>query len=327
MFADNSIEKIDEKQALFDAQGDFNLKIPYALLPIVYQSIPIAMFSHIKYTFAWSGNRCGHDPDNPHVITYHNSNRRPKILQWATDRVRKFRDGDTRYLKELKEPNTKTKSGDKRFNRSEGRESIANVSEIILHNLELESMTVCKDDIVYNRPTLGELTENGTLISLSRAKRALNKMVKAGYLTVTRQYEKTKNLFKGLACVRKINKEFFEALNLGKHYHQSQDIKRKSSEKKKYKKSKKQLMAQRFDACLPRRDIIFKKIDRGVNTIEVIDHTAIEAMRKELKFFYVEHFPDANKKQVDRLIFKYTTKQLMGHLEKYRSLKSPDPPS
>lgn len=275
--------------------------------------------------FSAFGNKCGHKKDDFRDITFNNEKNRPKVIQWAMERIRKFFTTPDKYFPDLKSLNTPKKDGGERLTRSEGRESMMLLSLLLFYNLELSTMTIRSDDIVFNSLTLAEITNDGDLLSMSRAYRALAKLVKTRWVTVTKQYEKADNLYCALASIKEITPAFFKALGLEKYYSFSQAYKRKILEKRPHKKSKKQQAAQRFDAYLPSRDVVFKKVSD--NKIEIVTHADIEKMRKELLMLCAEQSPTVSRALLEAVVYKYDYNNLKSNLVYHRSLKARASPS
>ena len=95
--------------------------------------------------------------------------------------------------------------------RSERREAIAAVSQVLLHYLELSTLRVgfyvglnkfIHLDIEY-------IAKKANL-SFSRAKRAITALAEAGYIKITRQYKKKEDgTFDGEPSIREIAVQFF----------------------------------------------------------------------------------------------------------------------
>lgn len=186
-----------------------------------------------------SGNRCGHMPDAPRFFSPPNHHkRRPTVLDRAIDMWEVVYRKAKKFFKKLA-----TTHDDGRQVRSERREAIAAVSQVLLHYLELSSLRIgfyagnkfIHLDIEYIAKKAG--------LSFSRAKRAITALAKAGYIKISRQYKKKEDgTFDGEPSIREIAVQFF--IDLGMDVHKlffAREWKRKQEEKKRAKESLKKL--------------------------------------------------------------------------------------
>lgn len=187
-----------------------------------------------------SGNRCGHVPDAPRFFTppdHHK--RRPPVLDRAIDAWEVVYRKAKKFFKKLA-----TSHDNGRQVRSERREAIAAVSQVLLHYLELSTLRVgfyvshskfVHLDIEY--------IANKANLSFSRAKRAINALAEAGYIKITRQYKKKEDgTFDGEPSIREIVAQFF--IDLGMDVQKlffARDWKRKKEEKAQAKNGLKKL--------------------------------------------------------------------------------------
>lgn len=187
-----------------------------------------------------SGNRCGHEPDAPRFFSppdHHK--RRPVVLDRAIDKWEEVYWKAKKFFRKLA-----TFHVHGRQVRSERREAIAAVSQVLLHYLELSTLRVgfyiglnkfIHLDIDY-------IAKKANL-SFSRAKRAITALSEAGYIKITRQYKKKEDgTFDGEPSVREIAVQFF--IDLGMDVQKlffARDWKRKKEEKEQAKGTLKKL--------------------------------------------------------------------------------------
>src|SRR5579885_77224 len=187
-----------------------------------------------------TGNRCGHEPDAPRFFSppdHHK--RRPTVLDRAIDKWEEVYRKAKKFLGRL----ATSHSGGRQV-RSERREAIAAVSQVLLHYLELSTFRVgfyagfnkfIHLDIEY-------IAKKANL-SFSRAKRAITALAEAGYIKITRQYKKKEDgTFDGEPSIREISIQFF--IDLGMDVQKlffARDWKRKKEEKAKAKNGLKKL--------------------------------------------------------------------------------------
>jgi hypothetical protein len=187
-----------------------------------------------------SGNRCGHVPDAPRFFNSPDHHkRRPTVLDRAIDQWQVVYRKAKKFFRKLATTHT-----DGRQVRSERREAIAAVSQVLLHYLELSTLKVgfyvglnkfIHLDIEYIANKAG--------LSFSRAKRAITALAEAGYIKTTRQYKKKEDgTFDGEPSIREIAVQFF--IDLGMDVQKlffARDWKRKKEEKAKAKGALKKL--------------------------------------------------------------------------------------
>ena len=189
---------------------------------------------------AESGNRCGHARGAPRY--YHrpeHHKRRPSVLEEAIRAVMEFNFYPKKFLKNVGTLNPKN-----RRKRSERREAIVSVSQVLIHYVELITLKV------------GFYTSSGAMVLLDldyiaekagvaviRAKRAINDLVKAGYIKLSSQFKrKDDGSFIGLPSIREISLSFFSDLGIDlQRLFFLREWKRKQKEKKDSKKAHKKL--------------------------------------------------------------------------------------
>ena len=187
-----------------------------------------------------TGNRCGHSPDAPRFFSPPESHkRRPAVLDRAIDQWEVVYRKAKKFFKKLA-----TSHIDGRQVRSERREAIAAVSQVLLHYLELSKLRVgfyvglnkfIHLDIEY-------IAKKANL-SFSRAKRAITALAEAGYIKITRQYKKKEDgTFNGEPSIREIAVQFFVDLGMDvQKLFFARDWKRKKEENAKAKDALKKL--------------------------------------------------------------------------------------
>jgi hypothetical protein len=187
-----------------------------------------------------TGNRCGHSPDAPRFFSppdHHK--RRPTILDRAIDRWEEVYRKAKKFLKKLA-----TSHDNGRQVRSERREAIAAVSQVLLYYLELSTLqvgfSIGLNKFIYLDI---EYIAKRANLSFSRAKRAIKALADAGYIKITRQYKKKEDgTFDGEPSIREIAVQFF--IDLGMDVQKlffARDWKRKKEEKAQSKAALKKL--------------------------------------------------------------------------------------
>lgn len=161
---------------------------------------------------ALSGNRCGHDRKN--FRAYHrppHHKPRPSVLEQAILNVAHYYHASKKFLQKLGVLHPKN-----RRKRSERREAIVSVSQVILHYIELGSLKVGM-----NTPTTEVISLDIHFIADKagvkplRARRAIQDMVRAGYIKLSRQWtRKDDGSFVGLPSIREVTLEFFHDLRI-----------------------------------------------------------------------------------------------------------------
>lgn len=161
------------------------------------------------------GNWCGHDPDSPRFFQKPQQHKeRPKIITWAIDSWRRFYGLPASYFKEIRMQRNST-----RQQRTEAREALASISQVLLHYTELASLRV---GIPHSSEGFRSLTieflANKVGIGLKRAQRAIKLLVRAGYLKMIERFDvkqdEGKERFIGLAAVKSLTPSFFKACGI-----------------------------------------------------------------------------------------------------------------
>ena len=187
-----------------------------------------------------SGNRCGHAPHAPRFFDQPDHHkRRPSVLGNAIEALKVVYRRPKKFFRKLS-----TFHPHDRQKRSERREAIASVSQVLLHYLELSTLRVgffanstkfIPLDLKYIAKQAG--------ISFSRAKRAIADLVQAGYLKLTRQFTKQDDgTFKGAPSIREVAVQFFIDLGIDvQKLFFSREWKRKKDDKSLAKGTKQKL--------------------------------------------------------------------------------------
>lgn len=187
-----------------------------------------------------TGNRCGHVPHAPQFFNQPDHHkRRPSVLGNAIEQLKNVYRSPKKFFRKLS-----TFHPHDRQKRSERREAIASVSQVLLHYLELSTLRVgffanstkfVPLDLKYIAKQAG--------ISISRAKRAMADLAKAGYIKLTRQFTKQDDgTFKGVPSIREIVVQFFIDLGIDvQKLFFSREWKRKKDEKSLAKGAKQKL--------------------------------------------------------------------------------------
>ena len=161
------------------------------------------------------GNWCGHDPETPRFFQKPASHKeRPKVINWAIEAWRRFYCLPTSYFKEIRMRRNST-----RQQRSEAREALASISQVLLHYTELASLRVGVPHASEGFRSLTiEFLADRAGIGLKRAQRAIQLLVRAGYLKMIERFdikeEEGKERFIGLAAVKCLTPSFFKACNI-----------------------------------------------------------------------------------------------------------------
>ncbi|BCA97180.1 hypothetical protein TUM19329_35410 (plasmid) [Legionella antarctica] len=161
------------------------------------------------------GNWCGHDPDSPRFFQKPESHKaRPKIITWAIDAWQRFYCLPNSYFKDIRMRRNST-----RQQRSEAREALASISQVLLHYTELASLRVGVPHASEGFRSLTiEFLADKAGIGLKRAQRAIKLLVRAGYLKMIERFDVTekegKERFIGLAAVKCLTPAFFKACNI-----------------------------------------------------------------------------------------------------------------
>jgi len=185
------------------------------------------------------GNRCGHVPHEPRFYLRPEDNKaRPSVLENAIERLQDVYRRPKKFFRKLA-----TFHPSDRQKRSERREAIASVSQVLLHYLELSTLRVgfyagtkfIQLDLEYIAKKAG--------LNFIRAKRAMADLVKAGYIKTSRQFDKKEDgTFQGKPSIREISVQFFIDLGIDiQKLFFTREWKRKKQEKVLQKKAQEKM--------------------------------------------------------------------------------------
>lgn len=158
--------------------------------------------------YTGSGNRCGHQPENPNFLVQDHAGNLPKILQKAIDKTPRLY-ANMHWLNELNRLNQCRKK------RSERREAHVQVICSLLKYLDLASLLVgMPTKTGFHSFTLRRLHKETTL-SWPRYRRAFRDLCKAGLVTARQPRAVNRaGQVRGLAAVKCVSRRLFEALEL-----------------------------------------------------------------------------------------------------------------
>jgi hypothetical protein len=157
------------------------------------------------------GNWCGHDPESPRFFQKPEQHKeRPKIITWAMEAWQRFYGLPQSYFKELRFSRNSL-----RQQRSESREALASISQVLLHYTELASLRVGIPHASAGFRSLTiEFLADKAGIGLKRAQRAVKLLVRAGYLKMIERFDLKEDRFIGLAAVKSLTPAFFKACGI-----------------------------------------------------------------------------------------------------------------
>lgn len=179
-------------------------------------------------------------------IDFPNLRKRPVVIQKIIQGLDKFYREPDKYLTKIRDLNPwliSTKMP--RKTRSQSREAIKLIAQVIAYNLELSTMRVVSNHHTYTPLPLKKLVRQGG-ITISRGVRALGKLAEAGYLKVDRQFRAVRGVVEGLASIREVTPLFFAHLGLADEYAFQRDFKNKRLNKSVQAKTPNQDTQQAF---------------------------------------------------------------------------------
>lgn len=164
-----------------------------------------------------TGNWCHHDPVTPRFFEKPEEHKaRPKILTWAMDAWSRFYTSPGTYFKEIR-----LYRESQRQQRSESREAVASVAQVLLHYTELASLRVGVPHITNGFRSLTiEFLATKAEIGVKRASRAIKVLKRAGYLKMIERFDTKEGepgmapQFIGLAAVKSLTPGFFKACGI-----------------------------------------------------------------------------------------------------------------
>ena len=157
------------------------------------------------------GNWCGHSPTDPRFFKAPEAHKaRPKILTWAVDSLRRFYQSPSLYFNELR----MYRDSD-RQQRSESREALSSIAQVLLHYTELASLRVGVPHATEGFRSLTiEFIAGKAGIGLKRSQRAMKLLVSAGYMKMIERFDVKGDRFIGLAAVKCLTPSFFKACGI-----------------------------------------------------------------------------------------------------------------
>ncbi|SPX61987.1 hypothetical protein [Legionella feeleii] len=182
----------------------------------IYAKRPALSGPNKRVALNRTGNWCGHSPDVPRFFREPDSHKpRPKILTWAMESLRRFYSKPSSFFPELR-----LTRFSKRRQRSESREAVASVAQVLLHYTELASLRVGVPNALGFRSLTVSFIAKKAGIGLKRAYRALSLLKRAGYLRLTERFDikeggrADEKRFIGLAAVKCLMPSFFKACGI-----------------------------------------------------------------------------------------------------------------
>lgn len=160
-----------------------------------------------------AGNRCGHDPQNPRLSPptpiRNGPGGLPRILSLAAERAKEW------FFHPGKCPALNSKPD--RQTRSERREAIQIVLEVLLRHLDLASLQVGTPTLAQGFVDVGMATVvQETGLGQRRCERAIAQLKEAGFLRVQQpRFRNEEGKYFGLRAVRLFTAKFFDWLGLG----------------------------------------------------------------------------------------------------------------
>ena len=187
------------------------------LLEGVGVATPIKSYVDRRTGLNRTGNWCGHCPDLPRFFKEPESHKpRPKILMWAMESLRRFYAKPSSFFPELR-----LTRPSKRRQRSEAREALASVAQVLLHYTELASLRVGVPHATegFRSLTIAFIAKKAG-IGLKRAQRAIAVLKRGGYLKLIERFDtkeggsEEETRYIGLAAVKSLTPSFFKACGI-----------------------------------------------------------------------------------------------------------------
>ena len=172
-----------------------------------------------------TGNWCGHDKENPRY--YYGKlahKKRPMILEKAKASAERFYESPNKImcgLKVIRHSNRQV--------RSESREAIASVIQVLMHYIDLASLrfVMPTSDGSLFCPTMKFIAKSAG-IGMKRLSRVIAELKKVGYLKVCERYKKKDGDYIGLSAVKCVRPQLFYALGIS---HLDLEMQRKRASK------------------------------------------------------------------------------------------------
>jgi len=182
----------------------------FPITPKNTKSTFLTSSKNLKYK---PGNNCEHKVSRPQKFNIpENHNKRPFILKRAYEQLEKYYLYPHQFLSSL----NLNSAGTYRQKRSERREAIKVVLEVIIYYLDLYSLRfgIFQQNSEFTNFSISFITHKSDLAE-SRVKRALTDLKNAGYLDITKQYSKDdRGSYIASGSIRKLNKKFFDELKI-----------------------------------------------------------------------------------------------------------------
>jgi len=225
------------------------------------------------------GNRCGHNPLSPRFYEPpEDHNPRPGILEIAKDKLEEFYNKPRELLISLGDARNS-----KRQQRTEGREGIVAVAQVIMEflNFQTMSMTVPVEDGAL-LPLTVQFIATVLNFSIKRVTRAFKLLKDAGYITVVQRYKKTEDgEYQGLAAIKTVKFKFFHELGIAVDKVKARHKKAKAKRKRKLEaiKARKEEELRQQDA--QRAKELAECLNKGSNGSKAL---SVSSRKKEQEF-------------------------------------------
>ncbi len=222
-----------------------------------------------------TGNWCGHDKENPRYFYGKLTHKeRPLILEKAKLAAQLFYEAPSKMLGGLRVLRLSL-----RQMRSEFRESIASVIQVLMHYVDLSSLRFVMPTSEGGLfcPTL-EFIAKAANIGMKRLSRVMAELKNVGYLTISERYKKKGDDFIGLSAVKCLSPHLFYALGIS-HL----DLKRQR------KRASKSLIAKERMRRQSEHSLLVSKLSFA-NSLSKNDKQQVAV----LKLFAQESGPDAD---------------------------------
>jgi hypothetical protein len=157
------------------------------------------------------GNWCGHDKDKPRFFHGKSTHKkRPVVLETAKTAAQQFYHTPGKFLRGLS-----VVRSSKRKIRTESREAIASVIQVLMHYLDLATLrfVMPMTDGGLFCPTM-KFISKAAGIGEKRLSRAIALLKKAGYISINERYKKDGDDFIGLSAVKCVRPQLFLALGI-----------------------------------------------------------------------------------------------------------------
>lgn len=245
------------------------------------------------------GNRCGHVPNDPRFYQRPEHHKlRPVVLEQSIEKIKDLARKPKKGLKKL------ARHVNDRQVRSEQRESLVSVTQVLLHFLDLVTLRVgfySGDTFI---PLDLEYIAEKAGIHYLRAKRALERLAEVGYITITRQYDKNEDgTFSGKPSIRTISIQFFMDLGIDMaKFCSTREWKTKQLEKKHAKSDRKKIVAMlKAGMQFGKRPLLKKVISKRQTTLAI--DTSKDLINKALEMHKAnpERLPSEYLKELQRL--------------------------